>query len=307
MTKKNKKSKGKGWFGDSYKHALASKGIKTSNLNEKEAKKLASSGLLDQIEGKEGEGWGLDLKKDAKVKKKKAKELKKEAKELKKKARKGDESLASKLKTKVGKLASKTSDKAKSVKDKLSAKEDEVMGEIIGDDIKKGLKDAVERNVGGNVDKEEAKKIIENGTPKELLEAIRKGDIIDAGAIHLSDENSRELGQHLGDLKHDLSLTEDKLRLLKDTKNEMERYAKKEYKNFKSQLKDEWNDIKTDLEDDERKEKANEYNHILEMKRIDLNRKVIEPEARYNYAKEKYEALKEIYENRKDFTSRWLT
>lgn len=292
--------KGKGWHGEPNKHALAAMGIKTSNIPESKAEAIAKKDADNIIDLKETEEGKYVPDVDGATE-----EVDKDERDL----TKDDDNILSNLKTGVGKLASKTKESLSNIQERLADKADEEIADIVEGDVKESVEQQLESEIGprySDTERRKIRQVIRKGDKKELLDLIREDRVIDARAIKITDKNANKLGAHLGNIKHDISLLEDKVRLLKDLKEEKYRHAKQKYKNIKEQLHEKWDEKKEDLEGTERKEEANKFNHLLEMKRIDLNQEVMVPEAKYKFAKEKKKALESIYKERKSFINKLL-
>lgn len=302
---KNKKAKGKkGWFDDPYRHALSSKGISTSNLTEMEAK-----GILEGSPTEEDyEKMSSKQLKDA------SKQHKKESKELKKEA---GTDWWSKFKSGIGTAVKKGKEVAKTGSDKLksylSKEEDSQMGNIISKDIKNSMSSSIASHMGEDVDRQESdysqediKQLVEAGTPAELTRAIRTGDVIDADAIEISDENAQELVQHIGDLKHDAEMAKEMYERFEDKHDEMRRYYREKYEAYSDEIHDEWDRLEPSLNDQDRKEMVNEYRHKENMKKIEMQNKVSEHKADVKYAHDVAKALDIIYNERKEFVKRLI-
>ncbi len=263
---KSNKSKGRGWHGDPYGHKMAGMGIETR-----------SKGLI---------------------------------KDAGKKLKEGAESAVSKLKesSESGVLAG-IKEKAKSgyekIKSHLTDKEDDKIAETVEPDLRNSMQEAVQTDEFGETDsqfddysKEELKEFIENGTPRELLDAVKEGEIIDADAVSISDQNQQELAQHLGDLKHDLELAEQYKEETEREYEEMERYLKEKHDIRRDEINEEWEDLSDDSQTDEKK---NELEHELESYENDLKSQLSEYKAEYEKMKSVTNALEEVYDSRKEF------
>lgn len=306
-----KKAKGRGWFEDPYRHALASKGIPTADISETKAK-----AIFDK-ESNPHKEKSKEMMESAKEKEKKAnKEIKEAKKDIKKGKKEAGEDFWSKTKSGIGSAISSLKGSYKKGKDvvkSISKKEDEIMGNIIGSDIKEGMSSSIDKHIGEDVDrrqgdytKEDLKQIKESGTPAELVRAVRTGDVIDADVVEISDENAQELAQHMADLRHDVEMSEEMIDRMKDKKGEMERYYREKYDIHHDELKDDWSQIEDTLGEEAREERLNEIKHKDEMYKIAMKNKMAEHKSEYEFAKDVNKALEEIYKNRKEFTKNWL-
>ncbi len=263
---KSTKSKGRGWHGDPYGHKMAGMGIETR-----------SKGLI----------------------KKAGKKLKEGAKSAVSKLKESSES---------GVLAG-IKEKAKSgyekIKSHLTDKEDDKIAETVEPDLRESMQEAIQTQEGGEVDdlhpdytEEQLRDLVENGTPRELYDAVKSGEIIDADGVEISDENQQELAQHLGNLKHDLELSEEYKDEAEREYEEMERYLKEKHDIKRDEINEEWEDLSDDSQTDEKK---NELEHELESYESDLKSQLAEYKAEYEKMKSVTNALEEVYDSRKEF------
>lgn len=277
MTKEDKK--GRGWYGDSFEHSLASKGYKPRSGNR----------VID-----------ADYKViDSKKKDDKPSSIKE---------------FADKSKTKVGKLAKKGGEMIKGgynkIKEHLSAKEDDELAEILEPDLRKSLGEAVQTNQWAKEDaenpdytEEQLRDFIEKGTPKELLDAVRTGDVIDANGVQISDENQQELVQHVGDLKHDATLAKEYQKQTERELKEKQRYLKKKYKMKKDEINDKWDNLPESSQTDN---KHNEFKHELEDYENKLKAQLANYKAYNEMMEDISKGLEEVYKTRKDFVKKLI-
>jgi len=263
------KSRGKGWHGDPYKHSLASRGIKVSNL-ESHGKVIDG---LKKIGGK--------LKEKGSVIKDKIKDL------------------STKFKTKAGQQAGNITNinddiSLEKTRNNMVQKDNRVVGET----LKQGLRDSYGEAIPLK-QKDSQKKTLDDLSHRELLSLVKKGKIADSGAIVLSDDNRAKLERHYADLKYDANLAKDIAELYKKRLDIKRNYFIDIWKSASTEVDNKWKEIKDNLDGSERKEIKAELKHIKEMKRLELKTTISEAEADFEYAKTIYNGIKNIYQERK--------
>ncbi len=310
--KSNINSKGKGWFNQPSRHSLSARGIKTSNINEAQAKKIAKG--IDEINPEEWEG---EMKSEAgKVVAQNIAEaieddeLKAEGKltDVAKKIGGKAKEIGGKVKEKAGDMKDWVSDKVSSTKDQIEDKTDKKIGKTIKDDMQNQSKDVLSKlkkqsddrvnSTASDTDKTDFK----NMSAKEVADKVRKGGAIDAGAISLSTQNKQELAQLMSNLRHDVETMKNKLEIVDALKDEEVRYYTQEFNTKKDELKEEYDHLKNTIPDEnELKKEKNELKNELEMSRLEYKMKVMDSKANYEYAKKMHEYMKDIYKQRKSF------
>jgi len=181
-------------------------------------------------------------------------------------------------------------------KKELRKKEDETMGGLISDELREKIKDRLK---GKDIDTKEVKRVIDKGTPAELLNFIRKGKIIESDSIELSDKNLRLLNNHLADLSHDVKKFDEMVDIFEDKKDEMIRYLTEKYKNKKKKISKKYKST-----DD--KAERNELEHEKKNIKSKYKEELSEFRAEFERLKQIRDGLKQIYKERKEFVDRWF-
>ena len=223
----------------------------------------------------------------------------------------------SKLKTsasKLGQYAKKAGEwGVDKYRELAEGEEDEAIGSILADDIKQNVTRAIHHQEGRDYDRktpdyteEDLRDILESGTPAELYKAIRRGQVIDANAIAISDKNKQKLVKHIADLKHDAELAKEMYDRFRDKESEMRRYYRTQHEVYADELRDEWHATEDMLEGTEREKELNEFKHLREMHKVDMQNKISEFVANLEYAKVMSQALGEVYDNQQKFVAKLI-